>query len=635
MTPAASAKATQSPLRQELKRHWPQFRKAQYFSLVASLLMLTPTLFMLQVYDRVVNSRSTITLVMLLVLVIGAYVVMELLDTVRNQIMYQTSRQFDEGLRTRTFDAAFAATLQRGGGSAPQALGDLRTVRDFMASPAMMALMDAPSALFFLVLIFFINPKLGFIAALGAVVQVILAVRTERKTMPLLTEANRASGEAQAYANGALRNAQVIEAMGMVEGIRSRWMGKQRTFLQRQAEASEINGTNTAIGKFIQTAQGSLILGVSCLLTLEFGGGAALSGGMMIFASMLGGRMLAPLIQLVAQWRAVVNARDAWSRADALLQASAQAEETMPLPPPVGKLTVENVVAAPPGTQLAILKGVSLAVEPGQLLVVAGPSASGKTTLARLLTGVWPAVSGKVRLDGVDVYAWNKEELGPHVGYLPQGVELFDGTLAENVARFGDVDPDKVRAAVTLAGLDELVASLPEGVDTRIGDEGAFLSGGQRQRVGLARAVYGMPKFVVLDEPNSSLDEAGEKALSDLLAQLKAARCTVVVMSHRPTAMQLADLMLVLRDGQVALFGPRDEVLAALRKGAEQAAAQRGGRPMPAPGGAPRPPGIPAPRPPGAPGPRAGGPGAGAIGGSTAGPVGGPASPMRPAGGAA
>lgn len=579
MTPAVKAPPGQPPapsvLREELKRHAPLFRKAFFFSLTTSLLVLAPTIFMLEVYDRVVSSRSDITLVMLLVLVIGAYVVMEMLDNVRHDIMHDAALKAEAALRPRLFEAAFEATLRRGGpGASAQVFGDLRTLRDFLSSQAMMAVMDAPASLVFLIIVFQINPRLGGIALFGAIVQVFIAVRTEKRTMPTLTEANRASGEAQSYASGALRNTQVIEAMGMMGGIQRRWMGKQRKFLQLQADASDHNGMNTATGKFIQTLQGSLILGFSCWLSIEFG---VLTGGMMIVASTLGGRVLAPLVQIVAQWRLVVNARDAFTRVDTMLIALPPAEPTMPLPPPQGRLTVEGVVAGAPGSPVPILKGVGFALNPGELLVIIGPSAAGKTTLARLLTGVWPASSGKVRLDGVDVFTWDKDELGPHVGYLPQGVELFDGTFAENIARFGEVDMDKVNAAATMAGLDALIASLPEGLDSRIGDEGAFLSGGQRQRVGLARALYDMPRFLVLDEPNSSLDEAGEAALASALQQLKAAGSTTIVISHRQNILAVADKMLLLRDGQVAMFGPRDEVLAALNKAQAQAQAQAAG----------------------------------------------------------
>ncbi len=590
MTPQSpTAKPAPSVLKTELLRHMPLYRKVLFFSLICNLLVLAPTIFMLEVYGRVVSSRSGITLGMLLVMVIGAYVVMEALELVRNEIMARAAARVDESLRQRLFDGAFEANLKRGGIGSTQVFSDLKTLRDFMPSPGAMAFMDLPASLIFLVIVFMIHPSLGLFALLGATIQVIVAIRTEKRTMPALTEANRAAISAQGYATGSLRNTQVIEAMGMMGAIRSRWVGMQQRFLKLQAVASDTSGTNAAVGKFVQLSQGSMILGLSCWLSLQ---GHISGGGMMIVASTLGGRMLTPLMQLVLQWRVVVNARDAYARLDEALGLEEPEREAMPLPAPKGLLTVEGVVVPAPGAPVPILKGVSFGLQPGELLVVLGASASGKTTLARALTGIWPSTAGKVRLDGSDVYQWDKDELGPHVGYLPQTVELFDGTLAENIARFGDVDMEKVRAASALVGLEPMVEALPDGFDARIGDDGAFLSGGQRQRVGIARALYGMPKFIVLDEPNASLDEAGERMLIATLHQLKAAGCTVVVMSHRRNVLEAADKLLMMRDGQVALFGPRDEVLAALQKAA-QSQGQPPQRAIPAPVPRPAIPGSP------------------------------------------
>lgn len=367
---------------------------------------------------------------------------------------------------------------------------------------------------------------------------------------------------AQTNASNSLRNAQAIEAMGMLPHVTQRWMGLQRRFLGKQAEASDHAGGKGALAKALQHTLSSGLLGLSAWLLLqnELPGG----GAMLIVASILGGKTLAPLVQVIGGWKQVVGARLAWARLDELLRQAPARRAGMPLPPPQGNLSVEGVIAGAPGTQAAILRGVSFQLPAGKCLIVVGPSAAGKTTLARVLTGVWPTIAGKVRLDGVDVHAWNKAELGPHLGYLPQDIELFEGTLAENIARFGEVDIAKVEAAARLVGLHETILALPAGYDSRIGEEGAFLSGGQRQRVGLARAIYGNPRFVVLDEPNSNLDEAGDAALLATLQHLKAQGTTLVVVSHRTSVLPVADAMLVLRDGQAVAFGPRDEVLAAL-----------------------------------------------------------------------
>lgn len=562
----------QAVLKKLLRDQGDSYQTAILYSLVIGVLSLASTFFMLEVYDRVVNSRNSFTLFMLLVAVVGAYVMLELLELVRHGILEGVSQKLDQAFSKQLFNTAFEARLKGMPGGTTQALSDLKTIRDFLPSGAVMAMLDAPMSLVCLLIVFAVSPWLGVLALMGGVVQVWIAVRTESSTMPVLTEANRAAIEAQNYANGTLRNAQVIEAMGMMGAIHDRWMGKQRKFLSMQAIASDTAGTNTASSKFIQTMQTSLLLGASCWLTLK--GQMLGGGGMMIVASTLGGKVLTPLVQLVAQWRMVVNARDAYQRLEGLLSGFPLREAGMPLPAPVGLLTVEGVVAGAPGSPVPILKGVSFAVQPGECVMLIGPSAAGKTTLARLMMGLWPASGGKVRLDGADVYMWDKAELGPHLGYLPQTVELFDGTVAENVARFGDVDMAEVERVIAQVGLIDTVAALPDGLNTRVGEDGAVLSGGQRQRVALARAIYGKPKFLVLDEPNSSLDEAGELALMATLAYLKSQGCSVLVITHRTSVLPAADKVLMLRDGQVAAFGPRDEVLAALQRAQQQAQQQ-------------------------------------------------------------
>jgi len=561
-------------LSQLIWRFLPLYKRAALFSFVTSLLVLAPTIFMLEVYDRVVNSRSSTTLVMLIIWVLGTYLIMEWLDVVRSKLMYQASEQFDVSLRKRLFNASFDANLKNPNSGTLQVFNDLRTLRDFIASPAVTAIMDAPSSLLYLIIVFVISPWLGVVALIGAVVQVALGIQTERKTLPALTEANKAAIGAQNYASGVLRNAQVVNAMGMTSHIHQRWMKRQRLFLAKQAEASDTAGINSASAKLIQMLQTSLILGLSCWLTVK--GMLLGGGGMMIVASTLGGRVLAPLAQLILQWRLVVNARDSYRRMENFLNALPERQYGMSLPAPEGYLNVEQVTAGAPGSPYPIIRGVNFSVAPGETVAMIGPSAAGKTTLARLLMGIWPTLSGKVRLDGNDMYAWNKAELGPYLGYLPQDVELFDGSIAENIARFGDVDMDQVREAARQVGLASMIEALPDGYDTLLGEDGARLSGGQRQRVALARAIYGWPKFVLLDEPNSSLDEAGEKSLLETLVELKRRGSTTIIITHRTSVLPAADKILILRDGQLAGFGPRDEVLAALNKARQQQLAASG-----------------------------------------------------------
>ncbi len=561
-----------TPLKTALRSQGRQYLQVARLSFVIGVLMLTPSWFMFEVYGRVLDSRSVATLGWLLVAMCGAYVVIEMLELVRSRVLYAAAEAIDEQLRQRVFDVTFEANLRKVPGGTPQVFADLRALREFIPSPAVISAMDLPAAVLCLVLLYLISPWLGAVAMIGAFLQVGLAYITERRTLPQLSEAGQASIQAQNYATGTLRNAQVIESMGMLTAVHQRWMSLQRRFLSRQSDASDTAGFTTSAAKLIQTMQSSLLLGGAAWLALRdnLAGGP----GMMIVASILGGRMLAPLAQLVTQWRTIVNVREAYDRLSGLLGKLEPTEPGMPLPPPKGFLTVEAVMAGAPGSPLPILKGVSFSARPGEVVMVIGPSAAGKTTLARLLMGLWPAAGGKVRLDGADMHAWHKSQLGPYLGYLPQGVELFDGSVAENIARFGKVDMDAVRQAADLVGITEMVEQLSEGFDTLIGEEGAVLSGGQRQRLGLARAVYGNPTFLVLDEPNSSLDEAGEKSLLTLLQALKARGATVVAITHRTTLLAAADKLLVLNEGQVAMFGPRDEVLAGLKKANEQARAQ-------------------------------------------------------------
>lgn len=558
-----------SELRQEVERYRPNLKRAFWFSLISSLLVLAPVIYMFEVYGRVVDSQSMATLFWLTVLVIWVYIVMETLEWARAEFMRAASVRFDQRLAARVFNAMFDLNRARGGIGQIQPITDLRTMRDFFYSPALMAMLEAPTAILFLVLVFAISPLLGVVSLVAAIVQVALGVMNDRRTQPPIMKANRIAIEAQQYADGSLRNAQVIEAMGMFKNIHRRWFEKQREFLRLQALASERAGGFQAATKTLQLILGSGLLGLSCWLLLgnELAGGPA----MMIVASTLGGRILAPMAQLVAQWRSVVNARDSYERLEKLLETIPKREDQMSLPEPIGALSVEQVMAGAPGTNQPIIKGVQFALAPGEALAVVGPSASGKTSLARLLVGIWPTMSGKVRLDGADVYSWNKAELGPFLGYLPQAIELFDGTIAENIARFGEIDIAQVEQAAREVGIESLIKSLPEGFDTQVGRDGEILSGGQRQRVAIARAIYKNPKLVVLDEPNSSLDEEGDQALLNMVMRKKAMGMTFVLITHRSSILAAVDKLLVLRDGAQQMFGPRDEVLQALAKGAQQA----------------------------------------------------------------
>ncbi len=559
-----------SELRLALGHPKSNYWQAARLSLFIGVLILAPSWYMFEVYGRVLNSRNEATLAWVLLAALCIYVVLELLELARSHTLQRAGEVVHQRLTARVFDASFTAYLRKAPGGSPQAVSDVKLLADFVSSPAVTGALDLPSSLICLVLLYAMNFWVGMLGTVMALVQLGLGWLQHKKGAGPYGEANGAASAAQQAAASTLRNAQVIEAMGMQASMYGRWMKSQRAFLSRLSDASDTAGTLGTLSKLLSQLQSSFLLGLACWAAL----GNNLAGGManVIVASILGGRVLAPMGQLVGQWRQIGGAQAAFQRLERLLAQVPQPDESMALPPPQGMLTVEGVVLTPPGGQTPVLKSVSFYAKPGELLTIIGPSAAGKSTLARALIGVWPAQGGKVRMDSADLYAWPKSQLGPFVGYLPQGVELFDGSVAENIARFGKVDIDLVREAADRVGVTSMIEALPEGFDTQIGDDGAVLSGGQRQRIGLARAIYGSPRFVVLDEPNASLDEAGERELLALLLSLKAQQTTIVAITHRSSLLIAADRLLLLQDGAVSQFGTRDEVFANIRAAAEQAA---------------------------------------------------------------
>ena len=560
-----------SEVRSSLGQQKPAFWNAIAFSIVIGVLMLAPSLYMLQVYDRVVNSRNMMTLAMLTLLIVLVYIVLEALQWARQGVLRRAAEDFDMGLGERVYDAVFQANLRGARGLGQQGLRDFASVREFMCSTVMTGLMDIPMALLLIGVIFWIHPVLGCCGLVSALIQGIITWFNKRTSGEPLTKANLLSQQAQVFVEASLRNGEVVQAMGMADGLRQRWLKMQKELLYQQAQASDHAGVFGTLSKYIQLVSSSLMLGLGAWLLLggTFTGGA----GLILMASILAGRALAPLVQTIIGWRNVVNAREAFERLENLLAKIPAIEQGLSLPAPKGVLTVEQVTARAPGalpTSRPILHGVSFSMPPGKMLAIVGPSASGKSSLAHLLVGVWPCLAGAVRLDGVDVSAWNKQELGPHVGYLPQDVALFDGTVAQNIARFGKVDYAKIKRAAKITGLHKLIMALPQGYSTRVGEDGLTLSGGMRQRIGLARAVYGSPRLVVLDEPNANLDETGDVALAHTLEVLRTAGATVVVVTHRKNLLTMADLMLVLVNGEAKAFGPPDNVLAALQAPAGQ-----------------------------------------------------------------
>ena len=531
----------------------PYLAFAALFSLTINLLLLAPPLYMLQVFDRVLTSHSNETLVFLTLGAALALATMAGLDMVRTQLLAAGGAALDRALGKRVLDRLLGEAARKGVGENANALRDAHCIRAFFGGSGIQALFDLPWLPVFLLVIFLFHPLMGAFALGGAIVMLGLAVLNERLTRRSLEGAQGEARRAAAFIDTAARNAEVVAALGMLEGVTRRWSDLNESASARQMQAaragSRVSGLTKLARQLIQT--GMLALGAYIVVDQQ------VSTGVMIAATILLSRALAPVEQLVAGWRALVEARAAWRRLAALLDGPESREGTS-LPPPEGRLAAENVVFGFRAAERPILRGASFALEPGESLGVIGPSASGKSTLARLIVGVWRPVSGHLRLDGADVASWERAQLGRHIGYLPQDVELFPGTVAQNIARLAEADDAAIVRAAKRAHVHELVLRLPKGYDTELA---GALSPGQRQRIGLARALYGNPRLVVLDEPNANLDSDGEQALLRALAELKAEGVTVVVIAHRPSLLSGVDKLLVLRDGAVEAFGPRTDIM--------------------------------------------------------------------------
>lgn len=555
-------RAPQNEVAQVLVSFKKAFRNIGVFSAVINMLMLMPAIYMLQLYDSVLTSRNETTLLMLTLIMLGAYIFMGALEYIRSFVLIRVGAQLDMKLNKRVYTAAFEESLKQGDGNAGQALKDLTNLRQFLTGNALFAFFDAPWFPIYLFVIFMFHPGLGIFALCGTAILIALAYINEKISHKPLAEANSMAVASTNVASNNLRNAEVIEAMGMLPNIQSRWYKLHSRFLNLQAEASEKAGVMTALSKSFTVALQSLMLGLGALLVLE----NSITPGMMIAGSILLGRAIAPVQLLISVWKQIGSTRSAYERLTQLLEHNPAREAGMALPKPVGIINVESVTAAPPGGKVPVIKGLSFSLNAGEVLGIIGPSGSGKSTLARLLVGVWPAASGKVRLDGADVYLWNKDELGPHIGYLPQDIELFAGTVSENIARFGEIHAEKVILAAKRAGVHEMILNMPEGYDTVLGGGGAGLSGGQKQRIGLARAMYDDPSLIVLDEPNSNLDDVGEQALLAAIIDLRKRGKTIVLITHRTSILGATSKLLLLQDGMVKMFGPTKEVIETLTK---------------------------------------------------------------------
>lgn len=536
----------------------PAIWTAVIFSFFINILGLTAPLYMMQVYDRVLSSRSITTLVVLTILIALLYFAGALLESIRSKLLVRAGVKFDEEINQHTFSAVQRATLANPSSGHVQALRDTDTVREFFTGAGIISLCDLPWVPIYIAIATLLHPWYGILAVISICVSAALAYINDRLTKDRLNEATKANIAANTKATTTFRNAEVLQAMGMVGNLRRQWAVSRIQSLGLQALASDRAGVVMAAIKFNRMFVQSFVLGLGAYLAIR----REVSPGTIIAASIIVGKCIQPVEMAIGNWKGIVTMRSAYERVQALLRSLPETGKRVKLPPPTGELSVENVLVRAPGREQLILRGVNFRLPAGQVLGVIGPSAAGKSSLARVLVGVWPPASGAVRLDGAELDHWDPEQLGQHLGYLPQDVELFAGTIAENICRFGEADDEKIVMAARMADVHDMIQRLPDGYNTQIGDAGAALSGGQRQRIGLARALYGMPALIVLDEPNASLDSAGEQALMNTILRLKEAGRTVVMITHKTNALSQCDAILVLQDGAVQAYGPRDEIMA-------------------------------------------------------------------------
>ncbi|MGH8661799.1 MAG: type I secretion system permease/ATPase [Burkholderiales bacterium] len=543
-------------MREFAKHFRAHFLAAAFFSLIINVLMLAPALFMLQVFDRVVTSRSGETLVMLFVLTLVALFFMAYLDAIRTRLLTRAAIKLEKLLGPRVLASMLRQSAHANRSLSQHGLRDINALRTFLTGPGIIALFDAPWVPLFIVLIFLFHPLLGAVALFGALVLLALTVLNEKLSRRSLEAMQTDARIAGRFVDQSLGNAEVVGAMGMGENVTQDWREKSQKVLSSQLEANQIGSFLTSTTRFLRQILQVIMLAVGAWLTIQ----QLSTPGVMIAATIILGRALAPVESLIAGWKSLVEARGAFIRLREVFAAEDKAPDSMELPPPKGALAVENVVFGFRGQELPIIRRVSFEIPAGGSLAIVGPSAAGKSTLARLIVGVWHPLAGVVRLDGADIRSWPRERLGPHVGYLPQNVEIFNGTVSENIARLGEVNSEDVIKAATRANAHEFVLSLPKGYDTPVGEGGTLLSAGQRQRVALARALYGNPTLVVLDEPNSNLDATGERALADAIRQLKADNVTLVIITHRLPLLANVEKVMVLMRGAIEKYGTLAEL---------------------------------------------------------------------------
>nr|AAO73506.1 RsaD [Caulobacter vibrioides] len=534
----------------------PALIAAMVFSFFINILALVSPLYMLQVYDRVLSSRNVSTLVVLTLICIFLFLIYGALEALRTQVLVRGGLKFDAMARDPIFKSVLDSTLNKRGSGA-QAFRDMDSVREFMTG-GLIAFCDAPWTPVFIIVSWMLHPFFGVLALIASIITFGLAIMNDRATNKPVQLATMASIAAQQDAGATLRQAEVLKAMGMWGGLQARWRVRRDEQVAWQAASSDAGGAvMSGIKVFRQIVQ-TLILGGGAYLAIK----GEISPGSMIAGSILVGRALAPIEGAIGQWKGFIGARGSWDRLQAMLRAEADGADHMDLPEPRGILSAEAASIIPPGAKAPTMRQASFRIDAGAAVAIVGPSSAGKSSLLRGIVGVWPCAAGVIRLDGYDLRQWDPEKLGRHIGYLPQDIELFSGTVAQNIARFGEFEANDVIEAAKMAGVHEMIQALPDGYDTAIGEGGASLSGGHRQRLALARALFRQPALIVLDEPNASLDQVGEAALTQAMAKLKAAGRTVVFATHKVNILSQADYIMVINQGVISDFGEREVMLA-------------------------------------------------------------------------
>jgi ATP-binding cassette subfamily C protein len=558
----------ENPLKIALDKCRAAFKITFVFAFVINLLMLVTPLYSLQVLDRVIGSGNIETLLMLSIIIGFIYFVYTLLQIARSFTLIKVGEWLDNTLSPVLFGHSISASATKVDPASSQLLRDFQTLKTFLTSTGINTLFDAPWSIVYIVILFLIHPYMGYITIIGAVIIVGFAFFNAVATNKTLNEATEYSIRAMGQAEIANRNAEAVEAMGMIKNVKRNWAKFNEASLAKQSIASYRNGVISNFSRFIRNIMTMAVTGVGAYVVVK-SNGQDMTTGYMIASSIIVGKALAPFDNSIGMWKSISSALKSYKNINESFAKHTERDQAMPIPNVDGHLAVENVYYSSPvphgrpipSMPVHILKGISFAIQPGEILAIVGPSAAGKSTLAKVIVGVWAASSGSVRLDGGDVYTWNRENFGEHVGYLPQGIELFSGSIKENIARMSDqLNPEKVIEAAKMCGAHEMILRFQDGYDSDIGSGGSNLSGGQRQRIGLARAFYGTPKLVVLDEPNANLDEAGELALASALTEARKKKITVIVISHRPSILSEVDKIMVIQDGAVASFGSKEEV---------------------------------------------------------------------------